>query len=121
MTKPTPGDPNDPIFSLSIDDGAGAILAAAAGDVAGGADSTSYSAITQSSTVLAYHLLTHGEVDREVLARGYLELAGGEDGRYTYRAPTAAFDEWLKSSLKGSPTVSAMPSSEPAARGVPIG
>jgi ADP-ribosylglycohydrolase len=121
MTKPTVGDPNDPIFSLSIDDGAGAILAAAAGDVAGGADSTSYSAITQSSTVLAYHLLTHGEVDREVLARGYLELAGGEDGRYTYRAPTAAFDEWLKSSLKGNPTVSAMPSSEPAARGVPIG
>lgn len=116
-----PSDPNDPIFSLSVDDGAGAILAAAAGDVAGGSHQTAYSALTQASTVLAYHLLTHGEVDREVLARGYLELAGGEAGRFTYRAPSAAFDEWLKSSLKGNPTVSALPSSEPAARGIPIG
>ncbi|MEX2423913.1 MAG: ADP-ribosylglycohydrolase family protein, partial [Acidimicrobiia bacterium] len=114
-------NPNDPLFSLSIDDGAGALLAAAAGDVAGGADPTSYSAITQAATVLAYHLLTHGSVDRDVLARGLVELAGGEDGRFTYRAPSAAFDDWLKSSLRGSPTVSSMGSSEPAARSVPIG
>lgn len=114
-------DPNDPLFSLSIDDGAGALLAAAAGDVAGGADATSYSAITQVSTVLAYHLLTHGSVDRDVLARGLVELAGGEDGRFTYRAPSAAFDDWLRSSLRGNPTVSSMSSSEPAARSIPIG
>lgn len=119
--KPTVSDPNDPLFSLSVDDGAGAILAAAAGDVAGGADPTSYSAITQAATVLAYHLLTHGSVDREVLARGYSELAGGEEGRFTYRAPTAAFDDWLRSSLRGNPTVSSQPSAEPAARSVPIG
>jgi ADP-ribosylglycohydrolase len=114
-------DPNDPLFSLSVDDGAGALLAAAAGDVAGGADSSSYSAITQAATVLAYHLLTHGSVDRDVLARGLVELAGGEDGRFTYRAPSAAFDDWLRSSLRGSPTVSSMGSSEPAARSIPIG
>ncbi len=114
-------DPNDPLFSLSVDDGAGALLAAAAGDVAGGADSTSYSAITQAATVLAYHLLTHGSVDRDVLARGLVELAGGEDGRFTYRAPSAAFDDWLRSSLRGNPTVSSMGASEPAARSVPIG
>jgi ADP-ribosylglycohydrolase len=117
----TSADPNDPLFSLSVDEGAGALLAAAAGDVAGGADPTSYSAITQAATVLAYHLLTHGSVDRDVLARGFAELAGGEEGRYTYRSPSAAFDEWLKSSLRASPTVSSLPSSEPAARAVPIG
>jgi ADP-ribosylglycohydrolase len=114
-------DPNDPLFSLSVDDGAGALLAAAAGDVAGGADKTSYSAITQASTILAYHLLINGEVDRDVLARGYAELAGAEDGRYTYRAPSAAFDQWLKSSLRGNPTVSSLASSEPAARVTAIG
>ena len=120
-TKAAASDPNDPLFSLSIDDGAGALLASAAGDVAGAADATSYSAITQAATVLAYHLLTHGSVDRDVLARSLVELAGGEDGRFTYRAPSAAFDDWLKSSLRGNPTVSSMGSSEPAARSVPIG
>ena len=114
-------DPNVPLFSLSVDDGAGALLAAAAGVVAGGADPSTYSAITQASTVLAYHLLTHGSVERDVLARGLVELAGGEDGRFTYRAPSGPFDEWLRSSLRGSPTVSSMASSEPAARSVPIG
>lgn len=115
------GDPNDPLFSLSVDEGAGALLAAAAGDVAGGADANSYSALTQASTVLVYHLLTHGTVERDVLARGLVELAGGEDGRFTYRAPSGPFDDWLKSSLRGSPTVSSLASTEPAARSVPIG
>jgi hypothetical protein len=114
-------DPNDPLFSLSVDEGAGAMLAAAAGDVAGGADDASYSAITQSSTVLAYHLLAHADVVRDLLARELVELAGGDEGRFTYRAPSAAFEEWLKSSMRGSPTVSSMPSSEPAARCTPIG
>jgi ADP-ribosylglycohydrolase len=114
-------DPNDPLFSLSVDDGAGALLASAAGDVAGGADPTSYSAITQSATVLAYHLLTHDEVDRDAFARGLVELAGGEEGRFTYRMPSPAFEEWLKSSLRGNPTVSSLPSSEPAARCTPLG
>lgn len=114
-------DPNHALFSLSVDDGAGALLAAAAGDVAGGADPTSYSAITQASTVLAYHLLIHDTVERDALARGFVELAGGEEGRFTYRAPSAAFDEWLKSSLRGKPTVASLASSEPAARVVSIG
>lgn len=114
-------DPNDPLFSLSVDEGAGAMLAAAAGDVAGGADPTSYSAITQAATVLAYHLLSSGPVERDVLARGLVEMAGGEEGRFTYRAPSAAFEEWVKSSLRGNPTVSSLASSEPAARSVPIG
>lgn len=114
-------EPNRPLFSLPIDDGAGAILAAAAGDVAGGADPTAYSAVTQASTVLAYHLLTHSVVERDELARNLAELAGGDDGRFTYRAPTEAFEEWLKSARRGSPTVSALSSSEPAARSVPIG
>lgn len=116
-----PGDPNDPLFSLTVDEGAGAVLAAAAGDVAGAADPTSYSAITQAATVIAYHLLTHGALDRDQLARGLLELAGAEEGRFTYRAPSAAFGEWLTSSLRGSPTVSSLPSAEPAARVIPVG
>lgn len=114
-------DPNDPLFSLSVDEGAGAMLAAAAGDVAGGADPTSYSAITQAATVLAYHLLSSGLVERDILARGYVEMAGGEEGRFTYRAPSAAFEEWIRSSMRGNPTVSSLASSEPAARSVPIG
>lgn len=114
-------DPNRPLFSLAVDDGAGAILAAAAGDVAGGADPTAYSAVTQASTVIAYHLLTHSVVERDELARSLAELAGGDEGRFTYRAPSEAFEEWLKSARRGSPTVSALASSEPAARSVPIG
>ncbi|MDX1448249.1 MAG: ADP-ribosylglycohydrolase family protein [Acidimicrobiia bacterium] len=114
-------DPRRPRFSLSVDDGAGALLGAVAGDVAGGAHPSSYSAITQASTVLAYHLLTNLGVDRDDYARGLVELAGGEHGQFTYRAPSEAFGEWLKSSRSGTPVVSALPSSEPAARSVPIG
>lgn len=114
-------DSNRPLFSLPVDDGAGAILAAAAGDVAGGADPTAYSAVTQASTVIAYHLLTHSVVERDELSRDLAELAGGTHGRFTYRAPSEAFEEWLKSAGRGSPTVSALASSEPAARSVPIG
>lgn len=119
--SPVASDPNDPLFSLSVDDGAGALLAAAAGDVAGGAEPTSYSAITQAAIVLAYHLLLHDTVERDVYARGLLELAGGEEGRFTYRGCSAAFNEWLKSALRANPTVSSLASSEPAARSVPIG
>lgn len=118
---PRVADPNRPLFSLPVDEGAGAVLAAAAGDVAGSADPASYSAITQASTVIAYHLLTRPGVERDELAQELLELAGGEGGRFTYRAPSEAFEEWLRSAARGSPTVSALASSEPAARSVPIG
>lgn len=114
-------DPNDPLFSLAMDDGAGAVIAAAAGDVAGGADPHSYSAITQASTVLCYHLLSSQTLDREAYGAGLLELAGTDGGRFTYRAPSPGFREWLTSSLRGNPVVSSVPSSEPAARSVPIG
>jgi hypothetical protein len=83
--------------------------------------STSYSAITQSATVLAYHLLTHGEVDREVLARGLPRT--GRRRRREVHLPRAdgGVRRVVEVVAAGNPTVSSMPSSEPAARGVPIG
>ena len=104
-----------------MDDGAGALIAAAAGDVAGGADPVTYSAITQTATVVAYHLLTNDAIARDELATELVELAGGGGGRFTYRMPSKALDEWLDSSRAGTPSASPWPSSEPAARAVPIG
>ena len=47
----TPADEEQaPLFSLPLGEGSGALLAAAAGDVAGGADPHGYSALTQTAT-----------------------------------------------------------------------
>lgn len=43
------------------------MLAAAAGDVAGGNSAVGYSAITQQATVVAYHILRNDGVDRVLL------------------------------------------------------
>lgn len=116
-----PPDPNDPLFSLARSDGAGALLAAAAGDVAGGTASDTYSAVTQAATVLCYHLLVNGRVERDSFSAELVELAGGRDGRFTYRSPTPEFAEWLRSSIAGNAVATAVPSAEPAARVSPVG
>jgi hypothetical protein len=118
--RPAP-DPNDPLFSLPLDEGAGALIAAAAGDVAGGADPRGYSAITQVSTVIAYHLLGRGAIDRDRLAAEVLVLEGIPDGVATYRGASDDFRAFLDSARHGAAAVSARPSSEPASRAASIG
>lgn len=114
-------DPNDPLFSLPMDEGAGALIAAAAGDVAGGADATGYSAVTQISTIIAYHLLGHGGIERDRLLAEVLVLEGVPEGVPTYRGASADLRAFLDSARHGTPVVSGRPSSEPAARSAPIG
>jgi len=52
----------DPLVSLSAGNGDGSLLGAAAGDVAGRANSTGYSALMQQMIVLCYHLMQREEV-----------------------------------------------------------
>ena len=117
----TTSDPNEPLFSLPMDEGAGTLIGAAAGDVAGGSEERGYSAITQVATVTAYHLLTNGSVDRDMLQTEILQLAGIPEGTPSFRGATEEFDTWLSTARNGQPTVSADASSEPAARIAPVG
>lgn len=116
--EPAP-DPNVSLYSLIVDEGAGAPLAAAAGDVAGGADG--YGATTQVATVVAYHLLRLGEVHRELLTVELAELDGGEDSRGVYRGASPELRRWLDSLRTGEPVAGARPSIEPATRMAPVG
>ncbi len=102
--------------SLVHDDGSGAILAAASGDVAGGVVIGGYSAVTQVATVTTYHVMVNGAVDRSKLADELLVLDGKSPGTKTYRRPSPAFREWLDAGHAGDVTASADRSSEPATR-----
>jgi hypothetical protein len=102
----------EPSPSLQVDGGAGCLLAAAAGDVAA-AGGKGYSARTQASTVVAYHLIGHGGVDRGALAEELAQLHAGES---VYRRPTPGFVHWLDSVVAGGVAASAVPDAEPATR-----
>jgi ADP-ribosylglycohydrolase len=114
-------DSTTPLFSLLNGEGAGAMLAAAAGDVAGGASSMGYSALTQQSTVLAYHVLRHDSVDRPQLGQDWLELGSDGDSPTVYRSPSEEFESFLRAIREGEAAASAEPSVEPAARIHPVG
>ncbi|HSL25180.1 MAG TPA: ADP-ribosylglycohydrolase family protein, partial [Acidimicrobiia bacterium] len=114
-------DPRTPLFSLLNGEGAGAMLAAAAGDVAGGASQVGYSALTQQATMLAYHLLRHNTIDRPTLADDWLDLWADEANPSVYRAPSAQFVGWLEATVRGEAAATAEPSAEPAARVHPVG
>lgn len=117
----SPSDQATPLFSLLNGEGAGALLASAAGDVAGGASPVGYSALTQQATVVAYHLLRNDRIDRSALVSDWLELAAEGDSPSLYRAPSEDFEAFLKAALEGVPAATAEPSAEPAARVHPIG
>ncbi|MDP3983789.1 MAG: ADP-ribosylglycohydrolase family protein [Acidimicrobiia bacterium] len=121
MFDGAPSDQSAPRFSLLNGEGSGAMLAAAVGDVAGGASPVGYSAITQQATVVAYHLLRNDGIDRPSLTEDWLELAaeGGSVG--VYRSPSPEFESFLKAAQDGEATASAEPSAEPAARIHPVG
>lgn len=102
--------------SLVHDEGSGAVLAAASGDVAGGLVVGGYSAVTQVATVVTYHVVVNGEVDRTKLADELLVLDGKPPGTKTYRKPSPAFREWLDAGHRGELIASTDSSSEPASR-----
>ena len=121
VIEQTPADSASPLFSLLNGEGAGAMLAAAAGDVAGGASPLGYSAVTQQSTVLAYHVLRHASVERPQLAQDWLELGSDGESPSVYRSPSPEFDGFLRAVREGEAAASAEPSLEPAARIHPVG
>jgi ADP-ribosylglycohydrolase len=114
-------DSSTPLFSLLNGEGAGAVLAAAAGDVAGGNSPVGYSAITQQATVVAYHVLRNDGVDRVLLADEWKELGADAENPSVYRSPSDSFRAWLDAVSRGEGAATVEPSSEPAARVYPIG
>lgn len=114
-------DAKGPLFSLVNGEGAGALLAAAAGDVAGGSSSIAYSALTQQATVVAYHLMVNDGVEGPLLAREWSELSADESNPSVYRSPSSAFEAWVVGVNSEEAARSIDPSAEPAARSTPIG
>lgn len=92
------------------------MLALASGDVAGGLADGGYSHITQTATVVAYHLMVNGMVDRTKLTDELLTLDGRGHGVKVYRKPSAEFRSWLNSAHAGEPMASSSRSAEPASR-----
>jgi ADP-ribosylglycohydrolase len=97
------------------------MLAAAAGDVAGGNSPVGYSALTQQATVVAYHILRNDGIDRALLAEEWRELAADAENPSVYRSPSDSFLAWLEASSRDEGAVTVEPSSEPAARVYPVG
>jgi len=102
-------------------EGAGALLAAAAGDVAGGASSIGYSACLQQATIVSYHLLNRDAISAPDLATEWAELGADGTNPSVYRAPTADFEEWL--ALVNTPDQRRVrvTTCEPAVRSFPVG
>ncbi len=114
-------DPNAPLASLVWGEGSGTPIAAASGDVAGSPIPGIYTAVTQASTVVTYHLLQHDGVDRDDLGRDLALLDGWGRGTPAYRAESPSFRRWLDSFHAGDPTAIEGPSSEPASRVTGLG
>jgi ADP-ribosylglycohydrolase len=119
-TRRSAESPN-PLYTLAVEDGAGALLGGAAGDVAGGAHPTGYSAVTQTSTVLAYHLLQHRVVLPGLLAEELWALGGGDGRVPVYRGISTEFSGWLDAFADGHPRPSTSAGSEAASRMAPLG
>ncbi len=97
------------------------MLAAVAGDVAGGADATGYSAVTQCATVVAYHVMVRGRVDRSALEQELLEMDGHLDGDVsTFRGVSPELRSWLDSAAAGEAAAWPEPSPEPSSRVAPL-
>jgi ADP-ribosylglycohydrolase len=117
----SPSDQSSPLFSLLNGEGAGSMLAAAAGDVAGGLSPVGYSCPTQQATVLAYHLLRHDRIDRPGLIEDWLELAADGEAPSLYRGASDQFESFLEAARVGEAAAVAEPSAEPATRVHPVG
>jgi len=118
---PPAPDPNAPLQSLLKDGGAGALLAAAAGDVAGRRVDGTYSANTQFGTVFAYHLMRNGDVDRDVFRAEVMLLDGLGETHQVYRGVDADLRAWFDSVKTGSPVASTLATPGPASRSLAAG
>ena len=97
------------------------MLAAVAGDVAGGADPKGYSAVTQCATVVAYHIMVRGEVERSALEHEFLEMDGHLEGDVpTLRGVSPELRSWLDSAKEGEAAGWVEPSAEPSSRMAPL-
>ncbi|MCA1734929.1 MAG: ADP-ribosylglycohydrolase family protein [Actinobacteria bacterium] len=114
-------DPIVPLFSLVNGEGAGALLAAAAGDVAGGASPLGYSALTQQATVVSYHLLVRNGISGPDLANEWAELGADGTNPTVFRTASPEFEEWLAGVNTPTQRRVRRPDCEPAARAFPIG
>ncbi len=114
-------DPNAPLQSLQKDGGAGALLAAAAGDVAGRNVAGTYGANTQIGTVLAYHLMRNGAVDRDVFRAEVMLLDGVGETHQVYRGEEPDVRTWLDSVRNGTAGASTEDTAGPAVRTLPAG
>jgi ADP-ribosylglycohydrolase len=122
VSEPTQApDPNAPLQSLLKDMGAGALLAAAAGDVAGRRVAGTYSANTQIGTVFAYHLIRNGGVDRDVFRAEVMLLDGVGETHQVYRGVDPDLRAWLDSVKTGSPIASTLATTGPATRALSAG
>lgn len=97
------------------------MLGLAAGDAAGGAYPEGYSATTQQAIVLAYHLLRHGAMNREELAREMAELDGDARDPSVFRVPSSDLRSWLDSVRSGEAVLASDPSIDPAVRVAAVG
>jgi ADP-ribosylglycohydrolase len=109
------------LFSLVNGEGAGALLAAAAGDVAGGASPVGYSAFTQQATVVSYHLLERNGISGPDLASQWAELGADGANPSVYRGASAEFEAWLENVNTPAQKRVRRPDCEPAARAFPVG
>jgi ADP-ribosylglycohydrolase len=110
----------EPRFSLVAGEGDGAMLGMAAGDTAGGSWELGYSAVTEQTTVVAYHLIEHGRIQPQSLVTAIRELDGSSEEEPVYRAESAQFRAWLEATQDGGVAESA-PSLDGAPRAVPLG
>lgn len=97
------------------------MLGLAAGDTAGGAWEMGYSAITEQTTVLAYDLIAHGQMDRARLVAALRELDGSNEEEPVYRSESPEFRAWLDRAAAGTPEPDDSPSLDPIGRSAPIG
>ncbi len=97
------------------------MLCLAGGDVLGGASTQGYSATTQQAVVVAYHLIRHGEIDRETLAEEMTEMDGDHDAPSVFRSSSPQLRQWLDSSRAGEPVFATEPGLDPAVRVAPVG
>lgn len=108
---------SEPMFSLTVQDGAGALMGLAQGEGVGSV----YGALAQQAVVLAYHLLDGGSLRRADLAKELVALAGDGKRRNAFRDTSADLQTWIGSEQMGEPVAVGHLSAEPAARVAPIG
>lgn len=109
------------LFSLSMGEGKGTMLGLAAGDTAGGVHPSGYAATTQQAVVVAYHLLRTGQLERDTLREGMLELSGDSRDPSVWRVPSEQLRRWYETAGEGEAELSAETGIDPASRVAPVG